>query len=189
MRSVADPVQDLSAAYRQVEARLRAYVRRRVSDDIAAEDLVHDVFVKAARAYAEGRAPTSPVAWLYTAARTAVIDHYRRRPRQQVELGEDLVELEQVDDQLHRDLARCIAPLLDRLPPIYRDTLQATDISGETMTSLARRQGVSVSAIKSRASRARKLLKDSLLRCCEVRVERGTIQDAVGRGSKDCGSC
>ena len=42
-----------------------------------------------------------------------------------------------------------------QLPDKYRDTLLATDFDGEKMQSVADREGVSLSAIKSRASRGR----------------------------------
>jgi RNA polymerase sigma factor (sigma-70 family) len=65
--------------YRQLETRLKNYVRKRVSNDDEVDDLVQDIFVKAARTWQGCEAPLNLVAWLFTAARTTIIDHYRKK--------------------------------------------------------------------------------------------------------------
>ncbi|MTV27960.1 sigma-70 family RNA polymerase sigma factor [Nitriliruptoraceae bacterium ZYF776] len=60
------------------------YVRRRLADQADADEVIADVFVRAWRA--RRRAPQTVErerAWLYTIARNAVIDRYRRTARAQ----------------------------------------------------------------------------------------------------------
>lgn len=37
------------------------------------------------------------------------------------------------DNLVEQDLARCLKPLTQSLPPLYRNTLLATDFEGHTM--------------------------------------------------------
>ena len=78
---------------------------------------------------------------------------------------------------MHSELSECLMSFVEQLPLIYRETLLATDIRGETMRGLAERQQVSVSAIKSRASRARGMLKERLLACCHIETTSGLVSD------------
>lgn len=170
--------EDLGAAFAALRTSLRNYFRRRVSDPILVEDLIQDIFVKASTAIAANRAPKNLTGWLYAAARTAVVDYYRSAQSQVVELDENLPDIQHASDELlHQELAMCLRPLAWQLPAIYRDTLLATDFDGKAMQTLADEQGLTLSAIKSRASRARFMLKAKLLDCCHVEMSDGLVTD------------
>jgi RNA polymerase sigma-70 factor, ECF subfamily len=190
---MAEPVssEDLGAAFSALRASLRNYLRRRVSDSVLVEDLIQDVFVKAAAAISANRAPKNLTGWLYAAARTAAFDHYRSARPDAMELDETMPDTEHTsDDPLHQELAMCLRPLARQLPAIYRDTLLATDFDRRTMQSLADEQGLSLSAIKSRASRARFMLKAKLLDCCHVEFSGGLVSDYYPRSpNQSCGGC
>lgn len=171
------PGEDLGLAFARLRQSLRSYLLRRVSDSALAEDLLQEIFVKALVADRAGKKISNEVGWLYAVARTTVIDHYRSRREPAQPLDDNLAESEAVDLSLHSALSNCLLPFVDQLPPIYRDTLLATDIRGETMRALAEQQHVSVSAIKSRASRARGMLREKLLACCHVEMTDGLVSD------------
>ena len=84
------------------------------------------------------------------------------------------------------DLASCMRPLAEQLPPKYRDTLLATDFEHRPMKDLADREGLSLSAVKSRAARARALLRSQLTRCCQIEFEDGAVTSVVARPDGDC---
>src|SRR5690606_9238470 len=116
--------------------------------------------------------------WLYAAARTTVVDYYRSAQPDVMKLDENLPDIYHAGDALlHQELATCLRPLAWQLPAIYRDTLLATDFEGKTMQGLADEHGLSLSAIKSRASRARRMLKTKVLDCCHVEMSAGLVTD------------
>jgi RNA polymerase sigma-70 factor (ECF subfamily) len=83
-------------------------------------------------------------------------------------------------------LATCLAPLAATLPPLYRDALHAADFQGQRLTSLAGAEGVTVSAIKSRVSRARGMLRQRVLTCCSVSLHTtGHVEDFQVRAAAD----
>lgn len=185
----------LGAAFVSLRQGLAGYLRKQVGDAVIAEDLLQDVFVKALLAIRANKAPHNLPAWLYTVARTTVIDHYRAaRPETQPwEADEEQAEVALMandDAQGYDNLAACLTPLIDLLPPIYRDTLKASDFAGTPLKTLATEQGVSLSAIKSRASRARAMLKEELLICCQVELSTHGVVDYDCDASVNCaGAC
>ena len=157
-------------ATRDLRRHLRAWLRTRVADDATADDLVQEVFLRALTATTT---PTDPAAWLHAIARHTLVDHYRARrpPAALAELPDEPPAAAADDDaRAHRELSSCLRPFAEDLPPIYRDALVATDFEGRPMREQARAAGVSLSAIKSRAARARQLLKARVLACCRVEV-------------------
>lgn len=167
----ADPQteQALSLAYSQLRRGLLASIRHKVRDPQLAEDLLQDVFVKALRALRTGRAPGSLPAWLHQVVSTTVADHYRSRRLEFDSLEEEPADEVPDDVAAFQALATCMEPLVATLPPLYRDALVGADFQGQRLAALADTAGgVSVSAIKSRVSRARAMLRERLLRCCAV---------------------
>lgn len=68
-----------AAIYEAQFERLYAYVRYRIGDPVAAEDLTADVFARLWSNRTHVRSPEAVVAWLFTTARNIVFDHYRRQ--------------------------------------------------------------------------------------------------------------
>lgn len=185
------PNDDLGTAFSRLQQSLRSYLRRRVSDATLAEDLLQETFVKALTSKRAGRQINNLSGWLFAAARTTLVDHYRAIGHPAQELDENMPELEQTEDlRLHAEAASCIKVFITELPPIYRDTLVATDLEGETMRSIAEKQAVSVSAIKSRAARGRAMLKEKILACCHVEMASGLVSDYHRISPSSCnGEC
>lgn len=189
-RPPGDEAESLSAAYRALRRGLLATIRRQVRDPQLAEDLLQEVFVKAVRAVRERRAPGHLPAWLHQVVRTTVADHFRARRLDEVPLEHAPAADEPEDRRAFEALATCLQPLAATLPPLYRDALLAADFHGRRLASLAAEEGRSVSALKSRVSRARALLRERLLACCAVaQGDGGRVEDFRPRaaGGCDCG--
>lgn len=180
---------DLGAVFSSLQHSLRTYLRRQVGDDAVAEDLLQEIFVKALIAARTKKTPRNLPGWLYAVARNTVIDYYRSK-RPSKALDENVPDIHADDELLHQQLSTCLRPFVEQLPVIYRDTLIATDFEGRSMQSVADEQGLSLSAIKSRASRARVMLKQKLLDCCHVETAGGMVTDyyqkVSGACSRDC---
>lgn len=181
----SQPVEEL---YTQLRQSLLAFLRKHTGDASAAEDLLHDVVLKA---LAAGRSQAAPpdnlAAWLYAVARNAAMD-FHRRSRRTAELPEDLEDLAaEGTDEDYLELANCLRPMAERLPPKYRQTVIAADFDGTPLRQLAQAEDLSVSAIKSRASRGRRLLQQELVACCRVVLsDSGQVLDYDPRAAQQC---
>lgn len=184
------PVTD-TATWDQVRNELLAFVDRRVEHHEAAEDIVQDVLERVQRA--DLGAVAHVQAWLYRAARNAIIDHYRqRRPIESLDAftepptDRDDGELGNEPVAAVRELSRCLRPLVDRLPDNYRLAVTLVDLDGYTHHAAAQLVGISTSGMKSRVQRGRKRLATLLQECCVIAT---TTTGAIDSYAPRHGSC
>jgi len=82
--------QAIGAIYDQYFSEVYRYVRYRISDDTAAEDIASDVFMRLLEAAQKKQGPQSSLkGWLIATAAHAVNDHLRRQYRRPVEALSD----------------------------------------------------------------------------------------------------
>ena len=176
-----------ATAWHAHRSELYHFVLKRVRDEVAAEDIVHDVLVKAYTTQGTLKEPSKLRPWLYQITRNAIIDYYRLQKASEA-VPDDLVyeDTGEEDNRAQRELARCLVPLLDELPKPYRYALRLAEFEGVTQREIASRLGLSLSGAKSRVQRARKMLRGVLLRCCRVELDRrGGVVDYDARDGCD----
>ncbi len=167
---------------------LRRFVLKRVNDASLAEDIVQDVLLKAYTKQDALRDPSKLQAWLYQITRNSIVDYFRS-PRSLEPLPEQIISKDPpVDETARQELARCLVPLIEALPSPYRSTLDLVEIKGLKQREVASKLGLSLSGVKSRVQRARKMLATILLQCCQVEFDRrGDILDY--NPHKKCDGC
>jgi RNA polymerase sigma-70 factor (ECF subfamily) len=167
---------------------LQQFIRRRVSDEFTAEDVLQDVFLKIHQHIETLKDVIRLESWIYQIARNAIIDSYRsRRQTTTLEAAEvtDMPE-ELPDDDVVSELLPCVRAMVKSLPDLDRQALVLTAYQGITQKELAERLGLSFSGAKSRVQRAREKLKQQLLECCHFELDRrGHILDYQPR----CHNC
>ena len=168
----------------EYRSRLLAFVRGRVDRPEDAEDIVQDILLRAYQRRDTIRDRGKVIPWLYQIARNAIVDHYRTsRPTTSSQPLADEPAAEESSSTPERELALCMGPLIDALPPIYRDALHYAEIEGLTQQETAERLGISHSGAKSRVQRGRRRLTEELLECCRVELDsRGGVQEFEARG-------
>jgi len=174
----------VAAAWASHEGELRGYLRHRLSDVDAADDLLQDVFVKAMRQGHAFCTLDNPRAWLFQVARNALVDRVRTRHDTEV-LTDDLDELAAPAPEPSAPidaLTGCMARVMAELSPQDATILRACDLGAQTQRAFAQDQGLSLPAVKSRLLRARQRLRDRLTTACQVRFdEDGTVGGHVPR--------
>ena len=158
--------------YERFDEDLRTFVRSRVGDPDATEDVLQDVYLKIHARIGTLRDEEKVGAWVFRVARNAVNDFYRsRKPTQ--ELGEvPEASPDPEGEDLERRLFKSVRDMLDGLPPEHRQALYLTEYEGLTQKELAERLGIGLSGAKSRVQRARTRLKAMLLDCCHFELDR-----------------
>lgn len=179
--------------WREVIAQLRAFVRRRIADPDRADDLVGDILLRVHRHLGTVDDRERLAHWVSRVARNAVIDEYRRAGRARehpVATPDDTMTPEDEDPStLQAELARCLRPLLAGLPAEQRRAVELIDLDGKPTVDAARREGVSLSGMKSRVQRGRRRLAEQLGQCCALTLDaRGLPMDYTRSGGCDgCG--
>jgi RNA polymerase sigma-70 factor (ECF subfamily) len=167
-------------AWREHEAELRGYLRRRMALAADADDLLQEVFLKALRQGRDFCDIAQVRAWLFQVARNALADRLRVR-REEVELPEDL-PAEAVERAAVETLDQCLPRVLSELSAEDREALVSCDLQGLPQEEYARRHGITLPAAKSRVQRARKRLRARMTEACRVALdETGQVDSFVPR--------
>ncbi|MFT4841730.1 MAG: RNA polymerase sigma-70 factor (ECF subfamily) [Planctomycetota bacterium] len=176
--------------WRTFRSPLHRFVRARVRNEADAEDVLSDVFLKLHEHSADLDSVTDPRAWLYRTTRNAVIDYYRRKTTS--EPTADLYDLPaQLPDTHEKELAQCVARLMESLQEKDREALQLIG-QGMSQEELARREGLSPTGARSRVQRARARLGEAFRACCRLEFDgAGKVIDWYKRqpgepGGPDC---
>ena len=184
--AAAESGADVAGAWEEFSARLRAFFRRRVGEELA-DELTQDAYLKLAT-HRDDVAEENVAAWLFTVGRNAVLDVHRR-PRPVTE-SLDGIAAEDEDDSARADLARCADAALALLPEESAMLLRRVDLEGESQRAVARETGLGESALKSRVQRARRLLRERIERCCRIETDAaGRVIDMERRGPESCDHC
>lgn len=169
--------------------KLGQFIRSRVSDPAATEDILQDVFVKIQKRLGQLKDPAKLESWIYLITRNSIIDHYRGR-KVTIEVPETLPAESDGQDADLEELKAAFRRMLYSLPEPYRQALVLTEFDGLTQQQLADRLSISLSGAKSRVQRGRKQLKQMLDECCTFEFDRrGKVIDCAPRGAGGCGEC
>ena len=179
----------LEQIWHEFAEKLGKFIRTRVSDRAAAEDILQEVFVKIQKRLGQLQEPAKLQGWIHLIARNAVIDYYRAR-KETVEMPETLAEEREPASAELDDLKASFRRMIDSLPEPYREAVVLTELEGLTQKELAERLGISLSGAKSRVQRGRQQLKEMLLDCCRFEFDRrGGVVDCEPRSSGGCPEC
>lgn len=148
-------------------AELRGYLRHRSGLGEEADDLLQEVFIKALRQDILFCAIENPRAWLFQVARNTLADHLRCA-RAFIPLPEDVPAPIADDHPVVDDLSQCLPRVLSELSAADRLAITLCDIEGYSQQVLADHLGISLPGAKSRIQRARKRLRDQLVKACQV---------------------
>ena len=186
---------------RELHERVLRYVGRRVRSREDAEDIAQEVMLRIHRNSADLEHVDRMAAWVYRIAANAIADHYRRPVRRELPAGHaadvpepqpvttSAVWMEPGPEELREALAGCLAPLIERLPPIYREALELTEFDGVSQVDASARLGITVSGMKARVQRARAHLRELLLDCCHVELDRRRLVTDIRARDRACGTC
>jgi RNA polymerase sigma-70 factor (ECF subfamily) len=167
---------ETEALWGELRTRLLSFLRRRVATPEDAEDLLQDVFTRIHENAATLGEVESVTGWVYRTAGNTVTDYYRRRGAfaraTDAFATAPLAGSEDEDFAAEEELAQCLRPLIATLPSTYGQALELTELEGKTQREAAEALGLSVSGMKSRVQRGRTRLKELLLDCCHVEIDR-----------------
>lgn len=180
------------AIWTQFSDRLRGFIARRVRGESDVEDVLQEVFARIHAGLGGLKEPRKLEAWLFQVARRAISDHFRSRSgrRRAVGVPDEVAERTPVQD-VPAEVASWLEPMMSLLPEEDREALRLTNREGLSRKALAECLGLSVTGAKSRVQRAHLRLRDVVLDCCHIEMDRrGNVMDYKPRdNSCSCEGC
>lgn len=186
----AQPTTD--GVWTHLSSDLRRFIRRRVSDDHVADDLLQETFMRVHRNIGTLQEAERLAAWVYQIARNAVHDHYRKATNSTMALADAENVSDDNDLQTGCRSLTWLDEMIQSLPEGYRQAVQMAEIEEQSQQAVADRLGLSLSGAKSRIQRGRAMLKDVLERCCWFELDgRGRVMGCDPKPNqqvcRDCG--
>jgi RNA polymerase sigma factor (sigma-70 family) len=168
--SRADEDRSIASVFLRERARLRSFIRRRVSDAADAEDILQEVFYELIEAARLLRPIEQVGAWLFRVARNRITDRFRKARFEQaggssaaaIAEGEAQGAEPAFEDWLpapdagpeaayaRRLLLEALADALDELPEAQRSVFIAHEVEGLSFRQIAADTGVGLNTLLSR---------------------------------------
>ena len=167
MRQVRDGVTAaLATLFERHHARLYRYCLRMTGNRAAAEDLVQDVFMKMLKYKATFKDDSEFVPWMFGIGRNACLAHLRRTADDRfadTDVETAAATDEASEDRQHDGQDELVRRALQRLPADRREVLVLSRYEYKSYDEIAKLLECSVGAVKVRAHRAMKQLREIYL--------------------------
>ena len=149
---------------RQWEGRLFYYIRRLVSHESDAWDILQETWICVLRGIGKLRAPQALSPWLYRTARNHAMSHLKKRYRKRELFAVDPPDLDAVasePDNGFEDAER-VHYALDQIPILQREVLTLHFLDDLSLADIAQVLGVPEGTVKSRLYHAKRALREVL---------------------------
>lgn len=154
--------------------RIEPVVARYVSDPDEMLDVVQEVFIKAYRGLSDFRGDSQFFTWLFViatnTAKTFLQAKGRRPPDQDIDAADaDMIAVEGLEElaspehiMLRDELERTVFKAIQNLPHEMQDAIVLREIEGMSYEDIANQMHVPIGTVRSRISRARELIDQSV---------------------------
>jgi len=178
---MSEPKQDVGQLIVEHRPKLKAFIRKRVSNSDDADDILQDVFYQLVKTVENSMNPIEQVsAWLYKVARNLIINKGTKKREEEMPVYRN----ENSDDEMLNDISEILfgsetsaSPeteylrslvwtelenALAELPPEQREIFELTELEGIPVKEISETAGVSVNTLLSRKHYAVKHLRKRL---------------------------
>ena len=178
--------------YKEFYPKIFRYLSRLSGNNLEAEDLTQDVFIKVNEALDKFEGRSSLSTWIYTIATNTANDHFRSASYSKgsgtILTAENIKEnledrnvwtwqTEPTSDKMleKKEMNCCIRRYVEEINENYRTVFILSEYEGIKNQEIADILGLSLDTIKIRLSRARKQLKMKMEKGCEIAREEGGL--------------
>jgi RNA polymerase sigma-70 factor, ECF subfamily len=152
--------------WEEYKSSLFGYIKKRVTDEDDAKDILQDVLLKSYQYCSNGKTVLYLKSWLYKITQNSIID-YHKKANKNISISFDVVEANS-EKSILGEASDYIKVLLKLLPDDFATPLYMSDIEGIDQKTIAENLELTLSNTKSRIQRARIKLKERFLECCVV---------------------
>lgn len=165
------------------------FIRKRVEDTDAAEDILQDVFLKILSKIETLKNSDKLKSWLFQITRNVIADYYRQKQKESNLTGTTREEEFTIDESAMREAESWVGLHVQELPDNYRKAVELFELKGQSLQQIANQMGISYTNARARVNRGRAALKKNLTDCCTFHVDvYGNILDYYQKDS-NCTDC
>ncbi len=157
--------ENISKIYERFRKPLFYFILRKISNKDIAEDLLHEVFIKAYEKFDTLEDEEKIQSWLYKIASNTIIDYFRKKQISSTE-HTDLFFEEEIEESVLSELSCCLSTLLNELPKNQKNILEAVYFKEMSLLEYSQINNINISTVKSHSKRAKDKLKKVFDDCC-----------------------
>jgi RNA polymerase sigma-70 factor (ECF subfamily) len=181
---------EIEILYENFRKPLFRFISYKVSDTHSAEEILNDVFFKAASSIESLKEKTKVQSWLFKIASNLIIDYYRRRKEIYIEL-EDYISIEEEsnEDTIYDELNCCVEEFINKLPNQYSNSLKGVYLDELTQKEYAEQNNLKLSTVKSQVKRGKESMKSFFEKCCAFEKDRLDNIVQIHQSNSSCKNC
>ncbi len=170
-------MENIEEIWAVLQFRLKSFISSKINDPQEVDDILQEAFIRLHSHIGSLKDRDKVVPWMFQITRNLIADHFRTRkrgPKNAIPVVE--AEEEVFDLGILEEAVRDMIGMMEDLPPEYCEALCSTELEGLSQTAYAQKAGIPYSTVKSRVQRARRHLRDLMMRCCHYQFDKyGTI--------------
>ncbi|MHC2990347.1 hypothetical protein OB13_01620 [Pontibacter sp. HJ8] len=159
---------DTLTVWEGLKDNLYRFILKRVKNQVEAEDILQEVFIKIHLNLDNLTNHANVQAWAYQITRNQIVDFYKKT-RHAVELQD--TTLEKLPEPERKLMYCCFESFIHELPQKYRKVIELINFEGKKQQEVAELLGVSLANTKSRVHRAKEMLKEKFVTCCQFTLD------------------
>ena len=168
----------ISSAFQNEHNRLLGYIRKRIPNQVEAEDILQDIFYQLTVGFNDIRRIESLTAWLYKVADNRITDLFRKKKHETLNYGDSISEGEDGpltlgeilpaigttpgDEELKELIWETIEKTLSALPVEQRSVFIDNEFEEMSFKDISEKSGVGISTLISRKRYAVLALRKNL---------------------------
>jgi RNA polymerase sigma factor (sigma-70 family) len=181
---VASPTDDVVRALVENQRAFLSFLERRTGDPQLARDILQEAFARSIEKVHALRDDEAAIAWFYRTLRNAVIDMRRRRSaadKALANLEDELADAVEPEPEVRNAVCACVARIAGTLKPEYEQAIRRIEVDGVAVGAYAAEAGITPGNASVRLFRARKALRERVVRSCGACATHGCV-DCTCRG-------
>ena len=162
---------EINTIWLDLNEELYHFILGKIKDEQLSKDIHQEVFLKIQSKIHQLQHTSKLTSWVYQITRNTIIDHFRKKSQNTIDISEFDMPEEQGDDFDYSKLTNCINQKIDELSAQHKEAIVLTSFQNYSQKELAKHLNISYSGTKSRVQKAREILKDQLLDCPNVETD------------------
>lgn len=180
----------LETIHKSFEKELADLVCRKVKHQDYCQDIIQEVYLKILLNQSKIEKADNISAYLTRLTTNTVVDYYRRKSKSLIineTLPETSSEPDETVDSTYKLADCCLRSFIDSLPEIYRNAIIMVELDALKIKDYAVVANITLTNAKARVQRARKMLREVILRCCNYEFDSyGNIVSCKKNGDHSC---
>lgn len=155
----------ISKIYEQFRKPLLYFILKNVSNKNIAEDLLHEVFIKAYKNIDSLEEEEKIQSWLYKIASNTITDYFRKKRPLNID-NEDMFFEDKIEESVLNELSCCLESVIKKLPKDQKNVLDAVYFKEQSLIEYSKNNDLNLSTVKSHSKRAKEKIKKIFDECC-----------------------